>query len=338
MHHRILCLSLSACLSICASGPALAWGALGHRITGEAAARHFPKALPAFLRTPEAIATIGEYSREPDRSRDAGNPHDADLDPAHFVDLSDDGTVLGGPRLEVLPANRLDYDTALRTANANANKAGWLPYSIIDGWQQLVKDFALWRADVAGLKFIKDPKARKWLEADRKRREMLTLRDLGYWAHFVSDGSQPLHVTVHYNGWGDFPNPHNYAGANLHARFESNFVGAHIREKDLTPLLSAHRPYDGTIQDRTSAYLLATAMHVEKTYQLDQSQAFDQGTPEARTFVAQRLADGASMLRDMVADAWTESAKSQLGYGANKISLADIEAGKVSGLLAQLQN
>lgn len=338
MNHRILCLTLSACFSLCASGPVLAWGALGHRMVGETAARHFPKSLPAFLRTPDAIATIGEFSREPDRSRDAGNPHDADLDPAHFVDLSDDGTVLGGPRLDALPANRLDYDTALRAANADASKAGWLPYSIIDGWQQLVKDFAYWRADVAGLKFIKDPAARKWLEADRKRREMLTLRDLGYWAHFVSDGSQPLHVTVHYNGWGDFPNPQNYAGANLHARFETNFVNAHIRAKDLTPLLGTYRPHGGTIQDRTTRYLLATAACVEKTYQLDQAQAFDQGTPDAKTFVAQRLAEGASMLRDMVADAWAESAKNQLGYGANKMSLADIEAGKVSGLVGLLQN
>jgi len=40
----------------------------------------------------------------------------------------------------------------------------------------------------------------------------------------------------------------------------------------------------------------------------------------------------------MVADAWAESAKSQLGYGANKMSLADIEAGKVSGLVGLLQN
>ncbi|MES2256774.1 MAG: S1/P1 Nuclease, partial [Pseudomonadota bacterium] len=242
------------------------------------------------------------------------------------------------PRLDALPANRLDYDTALRAANTNASKAGWLPYSIIDGWQQLVKDFALWRADVAALKFTKDPVARKWLLADRKRREMLTLRDLGYWAHFVSDGSQPLHVTVHYNGWGTFPNPHNYVGANLHARFETDFINAHLKEKDLTPLLGAYRPFEGTIQDHTTNYLLATATHVEMTYQLDQAQAFDQGSPEAKAFVAERLAEGASMLRDMVADAWAQSAKSQLGYGTHKMPMADIEAGKIPYLIAELQN
>src|SRR5215469_5798150 len=144
---------LSLALALCAAPPAFAWGALGHRIIGEVAARNFPKSVPAFLRGKGAVAAIGEFSREPDRSRDAGNPHDADLDPAHFVDLSDDGTVLGGPRLDALPADRHAYDTALRAAGADEYKAGWLPYSIIDGWQQLVKDFGLWRADVAGAKF-----------------------------------------------------------------------------------------------------------------------------------------------------------------------------------------
>src|SRR6185437_1343189 len=127
-------------------------------------------------------------------------------------------------------------------------KAGWLPYSIVDGYQQLVKDFSLWRADVAGIKFAKTAADRKWLMADRKRREALTMRDLGYWAHFVGDGSQPQHVSVHYNGWGDFPNPQNFSGVNLHARFETDFINAHVQEKDVAPLVGAYRPFDGTIQ------------------------------------------------------------------------------------------
>ncbi|MGZ5920589.1 MAG: S1/P1 Nuclease [Rhizomicrobium sp.] len=332
MHPRALCLSLSLCLCLGAGGPAQAWGALGHRIIGEVAARNFPKTVPAFLRTPDAVAAIGEFAREPDRSRDAGNPHDADLDPGHFVDLSDDGTVLGGPRLDALPASRLEFDTALRAAGANQDKAGWLPYSIIDGYQQLVKDFSLWRADVAGAKFAKSAADRKWLQQDRKRREMLTLRDLGMWAHFVGDGSQPLHVSVHYNGWGDFPNPNNFAGKNLHARFETDFINANIREKDVAGLIGSARPTEGAIRDRTIRYLLGTAMHVETTYRLDQAQAFETATPEARQFAIARLADGAMMLRDLVASAWAESADTALGYGAHKLPLADVEAGKASPL------
>ncbi len=31
----------------------------------------------------------------------------------------------------------------------------------------------------------------------------------GWLGHYVGDGSQPLHVTVNYNGWTG-PNPHGY--------------------------------------------------------------------------------------------------------------------------------
>ena len=161
---------------------------------------------------------------------------------------------------------------------------------------------------------------------------MLTLRDLGYWAHFVGDGSQPLHVSVHYNGWGDFPNPQNYSGKNLHARFETDFVNANIQEKDVAPMIGIYRPGDGAITARTIHYLLATATHMEMTYKLDQSQAFEAATPDAKRFAIARLADGAAMLRDMVADAWAESTNSVLGYGAQKLPLADVEAGKASPL------
>jgi hypothetical protein len=40
---------------------------------------------------------------------------------------------------------------------------------------------------------------------DRQIREMLTIRDLGVWTHYVGDASQPLHISIHYNGWGNYP-------------------------------------------------------------------------------------------------------------------------------------
>ena len=70
---------------------------------------------------------------------------------------------------------------------------------------------------------------------------MLTLRDLGYWAHFVGDASPPLHITLHYDGWGNGPNPLGFSTeGGLHAWFETRFVNDHIKESDVTPLL---RPY-----------------------------------------------------------------------------------------------
>ena len=36
-----------------------------------------------------------------------------------------------------------------RAVGRTQYSAGYLPYSIVDGWQQLVKDLAYWRVDVA---------------------------------------------------------------------------------------------------------------------------------------------------------------------------------------------
>lgn len=311
------------------AAPSYAWGAKGHRIIGVLAAKHFPAGIPDFLRSPEAVARLGELSREPDRSRSSGNPHDQDRDPAHFVDVSDDGKVLEGPLLTQLPSNREDYDTALRMQGSDQYKAGWLPYEIEDGWQQLVKDFALWRADKAGEKFAKTNADRQWFVFDRRLRELITLRDLGEWSHFVGDGSQPLHVTVHFNGWGDFPNPQNFTRAtNFHSRFETDFINSNISEQDVEPLLTAASECRCSIQQHTANYLSMAQVQVEETYRLDQAGAYDKGTPEAEQFVAARLAEAASVLRDMVADAWVASGEAMLGYKP-QVGVKDIEAGKV---------
>ncbi len=187
-----------------------AWGATGHRLIGEDAIKALPGEVPAFLRTDKVAADMGELAREPDRWKGAGATHDGTRDPGHFLDLDDFGRVNGGPLLMALPVTREDYESALRAAGTDSTKSGFLPYSIIDGFQQIAKDFALWRADVAGVKFAKDEAKRAWLDADRARREELIIRDIGTFAHYVGDGSQPLHVTVHYDGWGPYPNPNRF--------------------------------------------------------------------------------------------------------------------------------
>jgi len=330
MHDMRKCL-LAAVLAL-APLPARAWGATGHRIIGELAVRNLPKTIPAFLRSPQAAAQIGLMAQEPDISRNAGRPHDDDSDPGHFVDASDDGTILGGPRLSNLPATRQDYDTALRAAGTNEYKAGYLPYNLMDGWQQLVKDFALLRRDMAAQKY-----ARKFaMTAAQKNsyarsqavRQILALRDLGVWAHYVGDASQPMHVSVHYNGWGEGPNPEGFVTTQgLHAKFESAFVDAHVSEKDVAAALRPYRGCGCSIQERTRIYLTATQVELIPVYRLEKAGAFDAGSPEAKAFAVARIAEGAAMLRDLVTDAWQASGDAVLGY-KTKLSIADLEAGR----------
>ena len=314
--------------SVAYGGTAWAWGATGHEMVSGIAAELLPDTLPAFLRTPEVAAEIAVLGRELDRSKGAGKTHDAERDPGHYVDLDDDGAVFGVAPLTRLPPTREEYDTLLRQGGYTQYKAGYLPYSIVDGWQQLRKDFAYWRADVIGARTAVDPAERAWFETDRIRREKLIIRDLGVWSHYIGDASQPMHISIHFTGWGPHPNPKGYStSTSLHAFFEGQFVRQFV---DRAAVVAAVRPYRDcacSIEDRTRTYLLETRAQIEPLYQLELAGAFKNATPEGRAFAAQRLAAGASELRDMIVDAWNASVDATVGYPERRVR--DIEAGTV---------
>ena len=310
-----------------AADQALAWGDTGHRIIGELGIETLPDSVPAFLRAPGVAADVGELAREPDRSRGSGKVHDNMRDPGHFVDVDDAGKVLAGPALNALPATKADYETALRAVGTDSTKAGFLPYSIVDGWQQLAKDFAYWRADVAAVRLEKDPAHKAWLERDRQRRESQTIQDLGVWAHYVGDASQPLHVTVHYNGWGPGPNPEGFTTQRIHTPFEGPFV-----RNNLTPTLVRARmapPQDChcAIEQQTSDYLQHTASQVLALYRLEKQGGFMGSDPRGVAFAADQVAAGAAQLRDLIVEAWNASASASIGYPATPVG--QVESGQV---------
>ena len=214
-------------------------------------------------------------------------------------------------------------------AKSDEYSTGYLPYSIADGYLQVEEDFAIWRTDAYGEVHAASADDRASFASDRKLREIYTLRDIGYFGHFVGDGSQPLHVTVHFNGWGDFPNPNNYTESKqFHAKFETAFVSAHESADTVLPLIAAHMATNVPIMTMVGMYLTATNSHVADTYRLEQAGAFDAATPAAVQFTAARLADGAQMLRDLIVDAYIDSADMKVGYPG--VLVRDVESGAVA--------
>ena len=66
-------------------------------------------------------------------------------------------------------------------------------------------------------------------------------------------------------------------------------------------------------------YLNDSHALVEKSYQLEKQRGFDgEGTAESRQFIRERLAAGATMLRNMWYSAWLESAEDPDAKGALK--------------------
>jgi hypothetical protein len=321
----ILVAASVAAAALLAAGQAAAWGSTGHRIISRLGILTLPGELPAFLQDPVVVDQIGELGREPDRSRGSGQPHDADLDPGHFIDLTDDGLVLGGLSLDAMPPNKDAYSAALAKVGGSANKSGWLYYSILDGYQQLAKDFAYWRLDVVGEKRAADAKQRAWYAADRKERELIIVRDLGYWSHFVGDASMPMHVSVHYNGWGDYPNPNNYTQDKIHGPFEGAFVHDHLTEATVKAAMTAPTPCAGPVAACTVAYFRASQAKVAPLYALWTDGAFKAADPGAVAFDTERVAAGASALRDLIVRAWRDSGDQTIGRPGVRVSA--IEAG-----------
>lgn len=324
---RLVSLIMLAAAATSAASPALAWGSSGHRMIATEAMAALPRDLPGFLRAPEAAADVGEWSREPDRWRLAGPAHDTLRDGFHFAYADDDGKLGGGPTFATLPATRAQFAEAVRKAGGDPEAVGYLPYAIIDGWQQLAKDFVYWRADKAGLRLNADPRKQAWLAADQRRREAQILLDAGLLAHYVGDATQPMHLTVHHDGWGDYPNPDGFTNAKVHIPYEGAYVGASIRPEMVRDAMPAPHLLKGPIETEVGAYLTEAAKEARPWYRLEKDGAFAPGDPRGVRYTASRLGVAAGMLRDLISSAWAASAAGKINYPV--ATIRDIEAGRV---------
>lgn len=320
-------IALAAAVAAAVPVSAFAWGSSGHRMVGEVAMRALPGDLPAFLRSPQAALDVGELSREPDRVKGAGRQIDADLSPGHFLDLDDAGRANGGPLLSALPATRADYEAQLHAVGQDSWKAGYLPYSIIESYERLAQDFAYWRMLNAAQNNPAWSAHKAWFVADRRRREAQILVDIGNLSHYVGDGSQPLHVTIHFNGWGNFPNPNGYTTEKVHAPFESDLVQQTVKEEKVAAEVAPFHSCNCPIEQRTIGYLAATGRLVIPLYELIKTGGMNPGDTRGTNFATQQLAVGATELRDLIVEAFNAAGNKQVGY--KPVTVAEVEAGKV---------
>ena len=281
-----------------------AWGDHGHRIVGSAAAAALPGAMPKFFR--DAGAQLSYLNPEPDRWRERGERTlDGALEgataPDHFIDLE---MIPEAMRAGTLAApDRYAYVDSLEKAGVPAATVGALPFRILEMTQRLRVGFRLWR---------KAPNAteRAWIE-------QRIINDAGVLGHYVADGSNPAHTTIHYNGWAKGqPNPNGYAtDTRFHSRFESQFVQARIRLGDVQPGVARAPRVFTDLRPAIVAYVQESNRLVDTLYAIDKRAAFNAETtaPENKRFAAARLAAGATMLRDLWWTAWVTSADSTAG-------------------------
>jgi hypothetical protein len=261
------------------------------------AAEKLPSDVPSFLKNAEEqLAYLGP---EPDRWREKSElALKMSQEPDHFIDLElVEGMTLPPDRYSfyrALEAKR--QQTASQPEALLPEKVGLQPYITMEVYGRLVVAFREYRHA------LRDHKGTEFAERN-------AIFYAGWLGHYVGDGSNPLHITVNYNGWTT-ANPNRYTTEKtIHWKMEGEFVAANSRQLPFASLVpdqatKVEHPFQGYL-----AYLRESNTHVEQAYQLEKAGGFaGKGTPESRQFIEQRLAAGATMLRNLWYTAWLDSA------------------------------
>lgn len=301
MHHRMvprrLALVAATVLVTVAAATAVhavRWGFHGHEIAGRAAATSLPAEMPAFFRA--AAEQLSYLNPEPDRWRGDGF---RELNEAmrydHYIDME----VIPPDVLEA--ADRFEYLFALKDSGLvnPPRDAGLLHFRIVELYQGLVVEWRLWR------QAANDPERRRMIEER-------IINDAGILGHYVTDGANPHHTSVHHNRWAEgYPNPRGFTTEEgFHARFESIYVENNIAQSDLSPHVNERPRTLAAPRVEVMAYLQRSHTRLERLYELDLVEAWGAGTTGAahRAFAVERLAAGVNMLRDLWWSAYLESA------------------------------
>jgi hypothetical protein len=154
-------------------------------------------------------------------------------------------------------------------------------------------------------------------EAEIENAEANVVYLMGVMGHFVGDASQPLHSTVHFNGWvGD--NPRSYmSNHTFHAWIDGGYFRATggLRLSTMTGKIHAA----GTVGDPAQAdgvfravvsFLVEQNKLVEPLYRLEKEGKLS-GEGETglagRAFLEEQLVKAGQMLGDLWNSAWIEA-------------------------------
>ena len=272
---------------------ASAWGEKGHLMVNRLAVDAASPKLPEFMKAGRDHLIYNSY--EPDRwKEELRTPLNAGQSPDHFFDSERWGAI------STIEPDRYLFMEKLVARKIELSRVGYLPYATVEYYGRLVNAFRHWREAKTA--------------ADRETARTNAIFYAGVMGHYIGDGSQPMHLTIHFNGWADnAPNPHDYTkDRNLHARYEIDYVNSAIEDAKVKPkVASPTRLNDvfGSIKQ----YLTQTFAEIEPLYELEKSGEFNPQRPQAKgtAFIAAQIARASTMLGSLWYTAWLESGESK---------------------------
>jgi hypothetical protein len=295
---------------------ALGWGVRGHAVINRAAIEQLPADGPVFLQ--KHIEWITWRSITPDTWRMPSEPFLKILeDPNHGWFREQFAFMREIPRSRYEFVLQL-YDEHRRLRNSDPDKAaltnvrwtGTLPYATVEVYERLKATMRLYRTVSSGaappMGSMAGPP--KEVVLDFLQRDMAFYA--GWLGHYTGDGANPMHTTIHHDGWVG-PNPKGYTtDPRVHGKFESVFVDLiEVKVEDIRSRLGPAQHLSDPFAAVLSHLELAHVKN-ETLYAMEKRGAFDsKDDPDAREITYERLAAGARLLRDLIYTAWLESAK-----------------------------
>src|SRR5262249_54967668 len=146
--------------------------------------------------------------------------------------------------------------------------------------------------------------------ADRNAAAANAVVYAGILGHYVGDGTQPMHVSLHYNGWADgFPNPMNFTKDRMfHSRYEVAYVNRAIEIAMVRPKVQPPQRLPDVFAG-VKSYLQQSFTELIPMYEMEQAGEFNPEQPREKgtEFIAAQLARAATMLSNLWYTAWVES-------------------------------
>lgn len=304
---------------------AKAWDYEGHRIVNTAALAALPADYPSFVREPAAAERIAFLSGEADRWRNMTDlPLKHCASPDHYFDYEQ----VASAGLNVDSMSDLRYVfmakfAAGRAANASAfmpinpeknhdhtaEWPGFAPWAITEYYAKLKSAFSYLK--------VYQELGRPEEVANAKENIIYIMGVMG---HYVGDCAQPLHLSVHHNGWvGE--NPKNYTRwTGFHAWIDGGFAAVSgIKVEDLLPRVKPVTPWAMTagaggrdaMFSAVVNYIKAQHQFVEPLYELESTGALKSeaaATSDAgKKFIEDRLYSGSQALAAIWLTAWKEA-------------------------------
>jgi hypothetical protein len=267
-----------------------AWGQKGHLMINRVAIDAAASKLPEFMNAGREQIIYNAY--EPDRWRDERRtPMNNAQELDHYLDLEQ-----WGP-MSTLPADRVLFLQQILERKANL-RMGYLPYALMESYGRLVNAFRYWRN-------AKTP-------TDRESARANALYVAGVMGHYVGDGSQPMHMTIHHHGWAaNVPNPKNFTKEyGIHERYETAYVNTAIDVSQVRPHVQSPQRLP-QVWEAIKQYLNQTFTEFEPLYELEKTGEFNPEKPRAKgtEFIVAELSRAGTMLASLWYTAWLESAE-----------------------------